>query len=103
MLNLVGHKVITEPENADVQQELCRTLRTKFKGQCAISAGLTAIPQKRQIQITSEFTCVCVCVCFACDCTYYLLHETRTERHGLYRETHSYCDTLSVGQFIVNS
>jgi len=39
-VKMAVHKVITGPENADVQEELCRTLRARFRRQYAISARL---------------------------------------------------------------
>ena len=63
MLNLVVHIVTTGFENADVQEEPCRTLRARFKGQYAISAR-----HHGHFTETSDTNCVsssrmCVCVC----------------------------------------
>ena len=93
----------TGPENAEVQEELCRTLRARFKGQYVISARLHGLCTKTSdINYIRFHACMCVLpvTVLATFCTRHARNDTACTEGRTVTVTH--CRSVH-RQFVTNS
>jgi len=102
-VKLAVHIATTGPENADVQEELCRTLRARFKGQYTISARLQGHCTKTS-DINYIWFHVCMCVSPATVLAAFCMRHARNDTACTDRRTVTVTHCLSLHrQFVTNS